>query len=504
MLSLVQSDAFPPAPDHFNMAAHVLAHADRLADKTALTCAGATVTHISYKQLKAAVLGTATGLLNAGVAAGDRVLLQLGNTPDFPITYLGAIAVGIVPVPLSSQLTATELRDIHAVIKPAVTIRGAGMHDVPGPILSEAEVKAFQTLPAARFDKGNPNRPAYIVFTSGTSGKPRAVVHAHRAIWARQMMWDGWYGLREDDRMMHAGAFNWTYTLGTGLMDPWSIGATALIPAQNVSADQLPALMATHKATLFAAAPGVYRRLLRAELPTLPQLRHGLSAGEKMSQKIRDLWHEKTGTPVYEAFGMSECSTFISAAPGTPAPLGAAGFVQRGRTVALMGSDGPVPRGSVGAIAVHKDDPGLMLEYLDQPDETAARYQGDWFLTGDLATMDSAGAITYAGRADDMMNAGGYRVSPIEVEDALTAHPLISEAAACAVQLRTGVCVIAGFYVASDMIDEEELRRFTAARLAAYKMPRLLIARDILPRGANNKLLRKSLRDEWETAHGQA
>jgi acyl-coenzyme A synthetase/AMP-(fatty) acid ligase len=89
------------------------------------------------------------------------------------------------------------------------------------------------------------------------------------------------------------------------------------------------------------------------------------------------------------------------------------------------------------------------------------------------------------------------------VEEALTAHPLISEAAACAVQLRTGVHVIAGFYVATDVIEEKELREFAAQRLATYKMPRLLIARDTLPRGANNKLLRRTLRDEWETTHGQ-
>ncbi len=200
---------------------------------------------------------------------------------------------------------------------------------------------------------------------------------------------------------------------------------------------------------------------------------------------------------------MSECSTFISAAPDTPALQGTAGFVQPGRTVALLGPNGPVPRGDVGTIAIHRHDPGLMLGYLNQPQETAARYQGDWFLTGDLATMDAAGAISYIGRADDMMNAGGHRVSPVEVEDALTAHPLISEAAACAVQVRTGVYVIAGFYVATDVIEEDELRDFAATRLATYKMPRLFIARDALPRGANNKLLRKVLRDEWETAHGQ-
>jgi len=483
------------------MAAYVMAHADRCADKTALRImhADGASDSFDYRFLKQAILGTATGLLKR-VKPGDRIILQLSNTPEFPIAFLGAIAAGIVPVSLSSALSEIEYTQIAQTIRPALALRSA----MPDGGLTTEALRQFWELPAADFAFGDPNRPAYVIYTSGTSGRPTPVVHAHRAIWARQMMWDGWYGLRENDRMMHAGAFNWTFTLGTGLLDPWSIGATALIPAQEVQHNQLPALMATHKATLFAAAPGVFRRLLRANIPPLPHLRHGLSAGEKLTSDTTESWHQETGTRVYEAFGMSECSTFISASPDRPAPPGTAGYVQKGRTVALIGPNGPVPRGNVGTIAVHKDDPGLMLGYLDQPKQTAARYQGDWFLTGDQATMNTDGAITYAGRADDMMNAGGYRVSPIEVEDALTAHPVISEAAACAVQVRTGVWVIAGFYVATDVIKEDELRRFAAERLAAYKMPRLLIARDSLPRGANNKLLRKRLRDEWETAHGQA
>jgi acyl-coenzyme A synthetase/AMP-(fatty) acid ligase len=480
------------------MAAHVLAHADRLGDKTALCIMGATGNdeQFDYRSLKRAILGTATGLLQH-VRPDEKIILQLGNTPEFPIAFLGAIAAGIVPVSLSSALTEIEYREVVDTIRPALALRSINGADM-------ALLRAFRELPAAEYAMGDPARPTFIIYTSGTGGRPTPVVHAHRAIWARQMMWDGWYGLREDDRMLHAGAFNWTYTLGTGLLDPWAIGATALIPAQDITPAQLPTLMEAHKATIFAAAPGIYRRLLRAAIPALPYLRHGLSAGEKMAQPVRDAWREATGKPVYEAFGMSECSTFISSSPANPAPDHTSGFVQQGRTVALIGPDGPVQRGTIGTIAVHKDDPGLMLGYLDRPDDTAARFQGDWFLTGDLATMDEKGAITYAGRADDMMNAGGHRVSPIEVEEALTAHPLITEAAACAVQLRTGVHVIAGFYVATDVIEEKELRDFAAARLATYKLPRLLIARDRLPRGANNKLLRRVLRDEWETKYGQA
>ncbi|EBA10883.1 class I adenylate-forming enzyme family protein [Roseobacter sp. CCS2] len=504
MLSLVQSDGFSPAPQPFNMAAYVLAHADRLSDKTALRIMGRDGSDsFDYRFVKRAVLGTATGLLSL-VKPNQRVILQLGNTPEFPIAFLGAIAAGIIPVSLSSALSGHEYAEVVKTIQPALEIRSAGAPQTLRSALPFAALRRFWTLPQASFAYGDANRPAYIIYTSGTGGHPTPVVHAHRAIWARRMMWDGWYGLREDDRMMHAGAFNWTYTLGTGLMDPWSIGATALIPGPDIHPNQLPDLMKDHNATLFAAAPGVFRRLLRADMPDMPRLRHGLSAGEKMAASVRADWEQKTGTMMYEAFGMSECSTFISAAPDNPAPDGTAGFVQPGRTVALMGDDGPVPRGRVGTIAVHKSDPGLMLGYLDQPVETAARYQNDWFMTGDLASMDGRGAITYAGRADDMMNAGGHRVRPIEVEDALTAHPLIVEAAACAVQVRTGVHVIAGFYVAADVIDEGDLRACLAARLADYKMPRLLIARDALPRGANNKLLRKHLRAEWETTHGQA
>ena len=504
MLSVSDPVPFPAPPAAFNMAAHVLAQADRLADKPALEIVGPNTTIWTYAQIAAAVRGTATGLRKLGLSEGDHLLLQLGNTAEFPITYLGAIAAGIIPVPVSSQLTVPEITAIDATIRPALTIRAAGMAEAPGRVVSADLLTDFHSLPPADFTMGDPNRPAYVIYTSGTSGKPRPVVHAHRAIWARQMMWDGWYGLRETDRLLHAGAFNWTYTLGTGLMDPWSVGATALIPASGTEAHQLPQLLADHGATIFAAAPGVYRRMLRAGIPPLPALRHGLSAGEKLAEDYRTAWQAQTGTPIYEAFGMSECSTFISGSPARPAPAGSSGYAQPGRRVAMLGADGPVPRGTPGTIAIHRSDPGLMLGYLDAPDETAARFQDDWFLTGDIGIMAGDGAITYAGRADDMMNAGGYRVSPVEVEEALTAHPQISEAAACAVQLRTGVFVIAAFYVATNVIAEGHLRDFMAQRLAGYKLPRIYEPRDALPRGANNKLLRRVLRTEWETAHGQA
>ena len=225
------------------MAAHVLAQSDRLADRSALQIVGPSgAERWSFGRLAAAVRGTGTGLLQAGLLPGDRVLLRLGNTPDFPVAFLGAIAAGLIPVPTSAQLTGEEITKMAAQIAPAAVIAGEGiaLPEMPLRTLTEADLRRFETLPPCEYQLGSPDRLAYIVFTSGTSGSARAVCHAHRAIWARQMMQDGWYGLSGSDRVLHAGAFNWTYTLGTGLMDPWTLGATALIPAPGVDPAQLP------------------------------------------------------------------------------------------------------------------------------------------------------------------------------------------------------------------------------------------------------------------------
>jgi acyl-coenzyme A synthetase/AMP-(fatty) acid ligase len=310
------------------------------------------------------------------------------------------------------------------------------------------------------------------------------------------MMWADWYGMGADDRLLHAGAFNWTYTLGTGLLDPWTLGATALIPGEDVTPAQIPLLLKRFDATIFAAAPGVYRQILKHH-PKIdaPKLRHGLSAGEQLAPAIRAGWEAATGTAVHEALGMSECSTFVSASPARPAPGGATGYPQKGRRLAVLGPDGaPVPRGTPGTLAVHRTDPGLMLGYLGALEETAARFSGEWFLTGDTATMAEDGAIAYLGRDDDMMNAGGVRVSPLEVEAALAAHPGIEEVACAEVAVKADTTVIAAFYTGPAPLPEAELAAFAAARLARYKQPRLYEHRAHLPRAGNGKLDRTALR----------
>jgi len=497
MLSIHDEGAPPPPPASFNLAAHVLAQAAAKPDKVALAILSPTgARRWSYARLEAAVRGLATGLLERGLEPGARVLMRLGNDVDFPVTYLAAIAAGLIPVPTSAQLTRREITAIAAEIAPALIVAGEGiaLPEQEIPVLHAADLPALHARPAADYAMGDPDRPAYVIYTSGTSGTPRAVVHAHRAIWARRMMHEGWYGLTGDDRLLHAGAFNWTYTLGTGLMDPWSLGATALIPASGVTSAELPLLLKRHDATIFAAAPGVYRQMLRAGLPPLPRLRHGLSAGEKMPPALREAWGQATGTQVHEAFGMSECSTFVSGAPARPAPEGTIGYPQAGRRVAVLGADGPVPRGTPGELAVSSRDPGLMLHYWGQPEETAARFRGEWFCTGDQAVMAEDGALTYLGRADDMMNAGGFRVSPLEVESVFNRHPGIRECAAVEATVKADTTAICLYYSADAPLAEAELAAWGAEHLARYKQPRRFTRLDALPRNPNGKLLRSRLR----------
>ena len=490
--------AFPPCPAPFNLAAHALLRAGALADKSALQVIrpqGAE--RWSYGRLEAAVRGCGTGLLARGLLPGDRVLMRLANTPAFPVLFLGAIAAGLVPVPTSSALTAPEVTRLAARIAPRLVVADAGvaLPDHAAPVLPAAEVLAMERLAPCAYDMGSPDRLAYVVFTSGTSGNPLPVAHAHRALWARGMMHQGWEGLGEADRMLHAGAFNWTFTLGTGLLDPWVNGATALIPGPGVTPTELPLLMKRFDATIFAAAPGVIRQMLRAPLPALPRLRHGLTAGEALAPALRRQWQEVTGTDLHEALGMSECSTYLSGSPARPAPEGTTGYPQPGRRLALLDAEG---RGAdEGLIAIHRDDPGLMIGYLDLTAETAARWQGDWFVTGDHAIRHPDGALTWLGRADELMTAGGFRVSPAEVEAALAGLPGISDLAVCAVAVKAGVEVIGCGYVAA----ADETATLTAraeAVLARWKQPRLYRRLPALPRGANAKLNRRALRAALE------
>ena len=477
-----------PAP--FNLAQYVLARAALHPDKDALCLLSpAHAVSWSYARLEDTVRRTATGLLATGARPGAFVMLRLGNRPEFPVAFLACIAAGLVPVPTSAALTTPEITTLAARIAPRLILAEDGIALPEGPCQVITDMAGLAAHPPAPFTMGDPDRLAYLIFTSGTSGHPRAVAHAHRAVWARRMMWAGWYGLRDSDRLLHAGAFNWSFTLGTGLLDPWAIGATALIAAPGTPPTALPDLLKQHDATIFAAAPGIYRQMLRARLPEMPHLRHGLSAGEKLPEPLRAAWARATGTTIHEALGLSECSTFISGSPTRPAPPETLGFAQPGRRIAVLDAAGqPLPNGQTGTLAIHRDDPGLMLGYLEGSTPRLP-LQGDWFATGDQVHRDAEGAIHYHGRNDDMLNAGGFRVSPAEIERAFA--DLAGDCAAISLEIRPDTHIIALAH--SSDIAEPTLRQHAETCLAGYKQPRLYARLDALPRSANGKLDRKAI-----------
>ena len=320
-------------------------------------------------------------------------------------------------------------------------------------------------------------------------------------------MYRGWYGLGEGDVMLHAGALNWTYTLGVGLTDPWANAATAIVYDGPRDGLVWPRIVHSHKATHLAAVPGVYRHLLRHGDPgewDLSSLRTALVAGEALPTALLEEWSAATGVPLHESLGMSEISTFVSTGPGIPVRAGSPGRAQPGRRIAVLDPDEldaprELPAGEVGRLAVHRSDPGLMLGYWQRPEETAQVLRGEWFVTGDLAELDADGYLTYHGRADDVMNAMGYRVSPVEVEEALAGVPGVGEVAVAALDVGDGVSIVCAWVVpAGDVTDRDALRdkvvERATERLAAYKRPREVRVIEGLPRTANGKVVRRGLR----------
>lgn len=462
----------------------------------------------TFAQIEDAVLRVAGGLQDLGLARGQRIMLRLESTSSYPLMFFGAIAGGFVPLPTSSQLTPPEAEFLCTDSASAAVVLADAISDTPLPDgvmrLTSSDVARLLRHPRrADYADTLADDPAYLIYTSGTTSKPKGVLHAQRAVWGRRPMYDGWYGIRATDRVLHAGQFNWTYTLGTGLTDPWANGATALIYSGAKQPDVWPRLIRETGATIFAAVPSLYRQILKYAAPDRAafgdNFRHGLIAGETPPPALFEEWTAATGLELYEALGMSELSTYVSSAPAVLRRAGFVGRPQPGRSVAILPVEGgtvPLPAGAEGLLAVHRSDPGLMLGYWGRPDEEALVMRGDWFIGGDLAVMDADGYVAHCGRANDIMKAMGYRVAPQEVEAVLASHPDVAEVACAEIAVRADVTVIGAFIVPRDRQSPPAaaaLKTFAEQRLAPYKCPREIILVESLPRTANGKLKRGAL-----------
>lgn len=505
----------PLPPRQFNMARYCLAeNAARTPNKVALivvddpSVEATAGERWTYGELEETVRRVASGLQEAGLKPGDRLMIRLPNTSAYALLFFGALAAGIVPLPTSTQLTNEEADFLFADCGARGIAVSPDLNMETGDAICFDEHAVTALLahePLEYFVDTLADDPAYLVYTSGTSGKPKGVLHAHRAAWGRRPMYQGWYGISPDDVVLHAGAFNWTYTLGVGLTDPWANGATTVLYTGEKDIQVWPRLLEAHKATLFAAVPSLYRQVLKyCDLSTvdLSKFRHGLTAGEALSETLLENWRSATGTELYEALGMSECSTYISTGPSMKVCVGSPGKPQTGRAIAILDVESgatPLPQGETGLLAIHRSDPGLMLRYWNRPEEDESVRRGEWFVGGDLARFDEDGYLWYEGRADDVMNAMGYRVSPLEVETVLTTHANVAEAAVCELTVKKDVSVIAAFVVPKDAdeVDADALLTHASEHLAAYKCPREVIFVEHLPRSANGKLLRRVLAETY-------
>ena len=536
----------PPAPwvwdlpARFNIgAACTDAHLDSpIAERSAVIVDDATsgVRTLTFAELARATGRMAALLEDLGLAAGERVLIRLANCLEYPIAFLGTLKRGAIAVPTSTLLTGDEVRHLALDSGAAVLVTDAGtvaamrdmldalptLRDVlvlGGPVertagrcrVHDLTARLGATSRVAPAADTSAEDPAYLVYTSGTTGYPKGVLHAHRALLGRQPSSEYWFDfLPTGDRVLHAGKYNWTYVLGTGLMDPLYRGHTTVVAEGPTDAARWIGLLAAHRATTFIAVPTIYRQILqktaagRADVPTL---RHCMSAGEPLSSEVLAAWRERFGQGVYEALGMTECSYYLCATRARPIRPGSAGFVQPGHDVRLLdpGTWREVGADEEGMLCIPRRDPALMLGYWHQPEETAASFHSDWFLTGDYARRDADGYVWFLGRRDDLINTFGYRVSPHEVERVLKEHADVADAAAVGEDVAAGKTLVVAYVVprTGSALTPEAMLAWAHAHLASYKAPRVVYLVDELPRTRNGKVQRRALGPSLARARGE-
>ena len=485
---------------------------------------------ITFAELASRTDQFAQLLRNSGVAAGDRVLIRLPNSLDYPIAFLGTMKRGAISVPTSTLLTAEEVaylaKDSTATV--LVTDKAAWpalqdhLSNLPnlkhvflsgvGEIQPHASLQVSdlsQQLAAISHCEGNhataADDPAYLVYTSGTTGYPKGVLHAHRALIGREPAAKYWFNFAEDqqDRIMHSGKFNWTYVLGTGLMDPLYLGKTVIVHEGKNDADLWTRLIAKHAATIFVGVPTIYRQIIQkstAAQADVPSLRHCMSAGEHLSDEVLQQWRGRFGRDIFEAVGMSEFSYYLSQSVFRPIRPGSAGFPQPGHAIQLLNPDTleAVPPGEEGMICVPDSDPGLFLRYWNLDDETAKYKHDGWFFTGDYARYDADGYIWFLGRKDDIIKSFGYRVSPYEIERVYKSHPAVADCAAVGEELEKDKLLVVTYVILQPdaTVTADELLAFGKQHLAAYKTPKTVYLTKDFPRTKNGKILRKDINNQ--------
>jgi acyl-coenzyme A synthetase/AMP-(fatty) acid ligase len=538
MQKLEQFEPFPEwkwsVPKHFNIGA---ACTDKHLNTPAASMIAMIVeddaqgtSQITFEQLAKRTDQFAQLLRNLNVQAGERVLIRLPNNLDYPTAFLGAMKRGAISVPTSTLLTAEEVaylaKDSTATVLvtdkaawPSLQDHLTGLPNLKHVFLSgvgevtphatlnvcdlDAQLGAIANCESAHLTASDD--PAYLVYTSGTTGYPKGVLHAHRALIGREPASKYWFNFdaNSQDRIMHSGKFNWTYVLGSGLMDPLYLGKTVIVHEGKNDADLWTRLIAKHSATIFVGVPTIYRQIIQkssSKQVDVPSLRHCMSAGEHLSDEVLQQWRERFGADIYEAVGMSEFSYYLSQSIFRPIRAGSAGFPQPGHAIKLLNPETleEVAQGEEGMISVPETDPGLFLRYWNLDEETAKYKHDGWFFSGDYARYDEDGYIWFLGRKDDIIKSFGYRVSPYEIERVYKSHPAVADCAAVGEELEKDKLLVVTYVILqpNSEVTADELIAFGKQHLAAYKAPKTVYLTKDFPRTKNGKILRKDINNK--------
>jgi benzoate-CoA ligase family protein len=473
---------------------------------------------LSYAQLHERVVATAAGLRAIGLEPEQRLLMVMADSPEFVVTYLAAMRMGAVPVPVSTMTHADGLADLLTDSRArvlAVTHQFAELASVA--LKGATEVRAVLTGPDARVetslpvhalaelhgDDGTPytttaDSPAFWLYTSGTTGLPKAAMHRHGSIpyvcetYAAQVL-----GIRPDDRCLSAAKAFFAYGLGNSLLFPLSVGAAAVLEPAPARPDLLAERAAGYGATLFFAGPTFFANMLRAELPAdaLGDVRLAASAGEALPAALYERWTNYFGVDIIDGIGMTEMlHIFLSNRPGEVRP-GTTGVAVPGYDLRVLDDDGhEVEAGTPGTLYVR--GASTATGYWSRYDASRQVFAGEWLRTGDTYVQDADGFYSCLGRTGDMLKASGIWVSPAEVEARLLAHDAVAQAIVVAAHDSDGLEKPVAYVIraADAEVGEDELIAFCRAGLPSFKRPRRIVFVDSYPTTATGKVRRVELR----------
>lgn len=472
-------------------------------------------------------------LRSLGIGKGDRVLVVLGREVEWWEAMLGLIRLGAIPAPGTTLLTAKDLlyriqrTEAAGIITdpegaarvdeiagrcPSLRVRVVVGGERPGWVTYEPAVTA------AAPDEGEPTcsaDPMLIYFTSGTTGLPKMVLHEHSYPLGHLVTGKLWCDLREGDLHWNISDTGWAKAAWSSLCGPWVAGATVMVDRKPGRFDPVRALelIQGHRPTSLCAPPTVYRLLVLEDLERydLSSLRSCVSAGEPLNPEVIHIWQRATGVTIRDGYGQTETVCIVANWPGMPVKPGSMGKPAPHAEVAVIDEQGNVlPPGREGDIAVRVDPQrpvGLFREYWKDPDGTAARRVGPWYITGDRGIVDEDGYFWFVGRADDVIISAGYRIGPFEVESALVEHPAVAEAAVVASpdpvrgSIVKAFVVLAPGYEGSDEL-ARELQEHVKRVTAPYKYPREIEFVSELPKTISGKIRRVELRELEERRKG--